>query len=259
MKIISLNIWGGRAGKEKLLGFFQKHAGDVDVFCLQEVWSAPYNIPEGTPVGGRNIKQEEIMTYAFQEIGGVLADYQSIFHPAFLDDYGLALYIKKDWVVVESGDVFVYKNRGYIPEGDPGDHARNVQYATLEREGTSITIMNFHGLWTTKPEGKGKQDIPERLEQSDNIVSFTQELKTPFVLIGDFNLLPTTESIQKLEDAGMKNLIREYGVTSTRTVYYDKEERFADYAFVSPELTVQEFAVLPDEVSDHSPLFVAVE
>jgi len=37
MKIISLNTWGGRAGKENLLDFFRKHK-NIDIFCLQEVW-----------------------------------------------------------------------------------------------------------------------------------------------------------------------------------------------------------------------------
>lgn len=42
MKLISLNTWGGRAGKEELLAFFERYQ-DIDIFCLQEIWSAPYN------------------------------------------------------------------------------------------------------------------------------------------------------------------------------------------------------------------------
>lgn len=40
MKVISLNTWAGFGGKEKLLAFFEAHK-DVDIFCLQEVWSGP--------------------------------------------------------------------------------------------------------------------------------------------------------------------------------------------------------------------------
>ena len=36
MKIISLNIWGGRVHKP-LLDFLKNHT-EVDVFCLQEVY-----------------------------------------------------------------------------------------------------------------------------------------------------------------------------------------------------------------------------
>jgi len=35
-----------------------------------------------------------------------------------------------------------------------------------------------------------------------------------------------------------------------------KSEKFADYVFVSPEVTVKDFMVLQDQVSDHLPLWV---
>lgn len=54
----------------------------------------------------------------------------------------------------------------------------------------------------------------------------------------------------------MNNLVKEYKVTSTRTSYYPKQEKFADYIFTSPDVAVKSFAVLQDEVSDHSPLLV---
>lgn len=72
--------------------------------------------------------------------------------------------------------------------------------------------------------------------------------------MGDFNLLPESESLKKFEEFGLRNLIKEYGITSTRSSLYQKEEKYADYAFVSKDIEVQEFAVLPDEVSDHLPL-----
>lgn len=56
------------------------------------------------------------------------------------------------------------------------------------------------------------------------------------------------------EDAGMRNLIKEYGVTSTRTSHYTKDEKFADYAFITQGIKVKDFKVLPDEFSDHTPL-----
>ncbi len=38
MNLLSLNVWGARAGLNELLGFFKEHQ-DVDIFCLQEVWN----------------------------------------------------------------------------------------------------------------------------------------------------------------------------------------------------------------------------
>ena len=163
--------------------------------------------------------------------------------------------IKKDLDVISEGDVFVYKDRGYIPEGDVGFHARNVQFATIATKNGNRSILNFHGLWN----GGDKGDSEDRLLQSDRIIQFMKTLSNPYVMFGDFNLLPDTQSIKKLEDFGLHNLIKENGVTSTRTSFYTKAEKFADYAFTSKEIIIKDFKVLTDEVSDHSPLYLEFE
>lgn len=253
MKIISLNIWGGRAGKKQLLDFFAKHK-DIDVFCLQEVWAAPYEHLDGHLAGGLNINHEVIMVYGLQEISTLLDTHVAYFKPHHLDHYGLLMMVKKDLHVVEEGDVFVYKERGHIPEGDVGNHARNLQYVTIQTESGIRTIMNFHGLWN----GMGKGDSDDRLLQSDRVIHFLKTKSHPLVLCGDFNLLPTTKSLKKFEDFGLRNLIAEYGIASTRTSFYKKPEKFADYAFVSPKVILKSFQVLPDEVSDHAALELVI-
>lgn len=118
-----------------------------------------------------------------------------------------------------------------------------------------MTIINFHGLWN----GKGKTDNEDRILQSRNIVDFIGGLKGEVVLCGDFNLLPDTESIKIFEDAGLRNLIKEYGITSTRTSHYTKPGKYADYVFVSRGVRVKDFKVLPEEVSDHSALLLEMD
>ncbi len=59
-----------------------------------------------------------------------------------------------------------------------------------------------------------------------------------------------------IEDLPTRNLIKEYSVQSTRSSYYKKELRFADYMFVSPEVNITDFKVLPDEVSDHLAMYL---
>jgi endonuclease/exonuclease/phosphatase family metal-dependent hydrolase len=54
----------------------------------------------------------------------------------------------------------------------------------------------------------------------------------------------------------MVNLVREHNVQSTRTSFYTKPDKFADYVFVTPDISVRNFKVLPDEVSDHAALYV---
>ena len=235
------------------MNFFKQHAPTTDVFCLQEVWSAPHEHLDGAMAGGIPINHDDVMSYGLQEISETLADFEPLFHPHFGDNYGLMMLVKKKWLIRSSGEVFVYLYKGHYPsETDVGNHARNIQYVTLENRETPLTIINFHGLWN----GKGKTDSEERLEQSEKIINFTRTLDHPVVLCGDFNLKPETESLQKFEKAGLRNLIKEYGITSTRTSHYTKPEKFADYVFTSPEIKVGHFQVLSDEVSDHAPLLV---
>lgn len=253
MKIITLNIWGGLAGREELLSFFEKHKSDTDIFCLQEVWTAPYTHIEGQVVGGRNLEHDKLMIDGLDAISGVLTNHNPYFRPHHGDDYGLLMFVKKDLKVEEEGELFVHKHKGYIPEGDVGLHARNIQFVKTSYEGKPLCVINFHGLWN----GMGKDDSEDRLEQSRKISSFIKDLSGGVILGGDFNLNPNTESMKILEDAGLRNLVKDYGVTSTRTPLYDKSGKFADY-IMTRDVEVKDFQVLPDVVSDHSPLYVKV-
>ena len=245
MKIIFLNTWGGRV-EQPLLEFF-KNNQDVDVFCLQEVWS--------NALQEKMDNQKEIPNL-FQELGSVLNSHEGFFAPADKDgDYGLALFFKKSLALSSKGNIMIHDKEDYYPDIGVTTPPRNLQYVHLEKDNKKISIINFHGLWT----GQGKDDTEDRLKQSENIITFLKTLENPFVLGGDFNLNPNTQSLSLLEDFGLKNLIREYRITSTRTSFYAYENKFADYVLTSPDIKVQDFKVLPEEVSDHSPLCVTID
>lgn len=247
MKLISLNTWGGRVG-QPFLDFIRQHS-DVDIFCLQEVWNGGHHMMNKSAAG---VTMSNVIPELYSEVGAILSDHVGFFSSMLYDFYGLALFVKKTVPVVASGELFVYKEKGYISEQDIANHARCIQYVTLETAQGLRTVINFHGLWN----GGGKGDHDDRLLQSDNIIAFVKNLSHPYVIVGDFNLLPETESLKKLEQFGLRNLIKEYGITSTRTSLYKKEHRFADYALVSEGITATNFKVLPDEVSDHSPMYL---
>ncbi len=149
----------------------------------------------------------------------------------------------------------MYKEKGYLSKENTGFHAKNIQYIKFNIQGRDFTIINFHGLWT----GKGKDDTEDRINQSQNIIDFIKTLNGEVVLCGDFNLNPDTESIKMFEEFGLKNLIRENNITSTRTSYYSKENKFADYTFVSKGIEVKSFEIMPDEVSDHSAMKIIIK
>jgi endonuclease/exonuclease/phosphatase family metal-dependent hydrolase len=254
MKLITLNTWGGRAGREGLLAFFNAHK-DVDIFCLQEIWAAHYKDMQGKLAGGKVLKNDEIMTHGRQEISTLLSDHSAYFRPHLLDDYGLMMLVDKKVPIVEEGETFVYRHKGYIPEGDAGNHARNIQYVTVKVKNRLVTIINFHGLWN----GKGKTDTEDRIQQSNKILDFIKKCSGDVILCGDFNLLPETESLRLFEKSGLRDLIKEYKIRSTRTSFYTKPEKHADYIFVTKNIKVTDFKVLPDEVSDHLALSLDFE
>lgn len=245
MKLISLNTWGGRAGKEKILDFFRKYK-DTDVFCLQEVWNGGHD---------QAAQWGDVVPYLLSDVSEMLRDHVAFFRPHWQDWYGLAILISRNLGVREEGDVFVFRRRADVFDGEVVNHARNIQYVEIETKKGPLTVINFHGLWN----GGEKTDTDERLLQSDNIVKFLKRIPHSHILCGDFNLLPQTKSLGKLENLGMRNLVKEFGITSTRSSYYAKPERFADYTLASNDIKVNEFKILPDEVSDHLAMYLNFE
>ena len=227
----------------------------MDIFCLQEIWSSHNAKYEGKNAGGQEIKAEDVMVHGMQEISGLLSGHAKYFRPHHEDNYGLMSLVKNDIDVLEEGEVFVYKERGFVSEEDIGNHARNILYIIYALNGRKVTVINLHGLWN----GKGKDDSEDRIKQSENILAFTKKIEGEYIICGDFNLLPDTKSINMFENAGLRNLIREHKILSTRTSFYAKSVRHADYIFVSPGVKVKDFKVLSDEVSDHSPLYLEFE
>jgi endonuclease/exonuclease/phosphatase family metal-dependent hydrolase len=244
MKIITLNTWGGRIHKP-LLDFVKEHK-NTDVFCFQEV----YNKAEG-----EEANYVEDAHDLHNDLNTILEGHNDFFAPHLKDWYGLSMFVNKEIGVRDSGEEFVYKFKGYIPEGESGRHARNIQYITTDYKGRPLTIINFHGLWN----GQGKTDTEDRIKQSKNIANFVKKIEGEAILCGDFNLLPDTESIEIIENSGLRNLIKENNIKSTRTSHYKKEGGFADYMFVSKGVEVKDFKVMSEEVSDHSPLYIEVE
>ncbi len=256
MKVVSLNTWGGRGGVDALLEFVARHRED-DVLCFQEVWSGGEEMLG--QIGG-GVQLLGVETHLLERIQSVLPEHVPYFRPLYRDFYGLLMMVHRDHEVLREEEFYIYREKGFVSETDIGDHARVLQAVHIGGS-TPHVVIHLHGLWQrVAPDvvavTDGKQDNPDRIRQSERIAEYLRALTEPYVLVGDFNLLPDSLSIRILEDAGAKNLIRTHGITSTRTRFYTKPGRFADYAFTGPGVCLDSFAVLSDEVSDHAPLYL---
>ncbi len=248
MKLITLNLWGGTVF-EPLMDFIQSHSKDVDVFSFQEMLYG--NEPDFTPIdkGRINLFSEivsrlpEFVPYKYVSA----SDYFQ--HEPISFGAGQTIFVRKSIIVKDTGGFYCFKETPVLAmEG--GKLTGNFQWIELEVAGMSIFIGNLHGVWL---EGSGKVDSPERFEQSQKIKDFMNSKTGKKIICGDFNLNPDGKSIEMLE-VGMKNLVKEYGITSTRSKFYPKESKFADYILISPDIQVKDFQVLQDAVSDHLPL-----
>ncbi|MBI3626691.1 endonuclease/exonuclease/phosphatase family protein [Candidatus Uhrbacteria bacterium] len=254
MKLISLNTWGGKLFEE-LIQFIRDQSKDTDIFCFQEI----FNTSSAQTFFSSEDNDLDSRVNLFHEITSALPNFKGFYAPAYSGlihglkpdfdiSYGLATFIKQKIKIKEAGDVFVFKTRGEAMDPE-SVKPRNLQHITVETGNQKCTLLNFHGLWFGG--GLGKGDFPERLTQSQNIKKFLDKTKGPKILCGDFNLWPETESLKMLETDGMTNLNKTHHITCTRSSHYKKEIKFADYMLVSPEIKVNSFQVLPEEVSDH--------
>jgi endonuclease/exonuclease/phosphatase family metal-dependent hydrolase len=255
MKLLTLNTWGGKM-HAPLMKFVEKMSKDVDIFCFQEVFSTTTDLEFGSSGEKMNL---------YQDISKILTSHRSHLSPKSKGydykgyigkdvDFGNAIFIKKDIPVLSHEELFDLIS-------DAGTDWREkaiakAQCVTIEIGRKPLTICNFHGMWI---KGTHKKDTPERLSQSWHLREALDKISGEKIICGDFNLLPDGESIKILE-RDMRNLIREYGITSTRSsLYATSPVMYADYALTTPGIKVNDFKILSDEVSDHLALLLDVE
>lgn len=242
MKLIVLNIWGGKVF-EPLVNFFKKHARDTDIFCLQEVFNNPPPIKSKV----QHDKKQDI----YKDLEKILVGFSGYMAPSQEGEESLCLFVKKDFTINKIADRYVYRWKNAMEGNDPSTYGINVQYAKFSKGVKDYTICNLHGHWT--PNFKG--DNPARFEQFKNIKKLLDGFDGAKILCGDFNVASDAKSMKILETS-MKNLVKEYKITTTRSHLYTKEHKLSDYILVSPEIRVKKFEVIQDVVSDHLPLML---
>lgn len=259
MRILSLNAWGGLLA-DRLLPWLA--AVDADVVCLQEIVRTPKVDAETLEYrDGDHILQQR--PNLFDEIAAMLPDHAGWFCPAsrgdlFLGDtayaseFGLATFVRRRYPIVGQALDFVHGE--FSPDGW-GEHprARNAHCVRIfdVDAGRTLTVAHMHGL----RDLAGKMDTPQRRAQAERLAALIGRIRRPaepLVVCGDFNILPGSETFGVLAGLGLSDLVTDRGFTDTRTSFYPKEVRYADYLLVSSEVEVAAFDVLAEpEVSDH--------
>lgn len=249
MQIISLNILGG-AIFEPLREFLVKESAKTDFFCFQEVYDSASD----------QLLEASAKSNIFSELQTMLPDFDGYFETTEANFFGyvgvssgLAIFAKKNIEILSHGQILVAWH-----EGEP---QTNMQYVRFGSGKSQYTLAHVHGvIWPGS-----KIDSPDRLMQSVNIDAFLEKETDRKILCGDFNLMPNTESMALIEEIGMRDLIKDYKIETTRSKLdnqkYGPDDRqsFADYIFVSQEVKVLNFEVPNVTVSDHLPLKLIFE
>ena len=261
MRIIFLNVWGGEQ-LHSLLNFFQSHRQDTDVFCLQEVFHTADESDYKTGPRGKRLH-----TNLFEHIDSILDNYNGLFAGGeegydyrgavdYHQEFGLAAFVH------ENIDVTLTDDEPITDIETKYGYRRNLQYIEIRGTHGPMLLVHLHGIQVHHD----KSDTPERIKQSNTVIDFLDEYKQKrndlkIVLGGDFNLNPDTEALHMFEEYGLRNMIDQYDIETTRTYLYDRFEAspYADYCFVSDNITVRNFEVPEVAVSDHRPLVLDID
>lgn len=241
MKILQLNIWGGRLGKQ-IIELLERE--QADVVCFQEA----VNIPGGE---GFLIKGIEEITEQAGYPNLVFNAQHSFKLMRRTASFGLAILSKLP--LIETHEFFTrleHQDDFDILEDDY--NIRSLQMIAVEEGERRVHILNHHGHHV--PDHKHGNE--ETLRQCQMIVDYIDTLSGPVVLCGDFNLAPNSESLQLINQK-LINHAKERGALTTRTILTKKTE-VCDYIFTSPNLTVTDFQILDDIASDHMALTVTI-
>jgi endonuclease/exonuclease/phosphatase family metal-dependent hydrolase len=266
LRIVSLNAWAGRIYPE-LLDYLLDV--DPDVLCLQEVLRS-----RETHVDWLTYRDHDV---EFRQRGNLFDDIRTAFpgHDAYfcpsmrgelLDgdkpvwaEFGLATLVRRSYSVI--GQAMDFVHGAFSPDGwglHPRSRNAHVMRIFNFEDSTAMTIANIHGLRGTD----GKHDNAERHSQAQSFLDLIKRVWRPgekLVVCGDFNVLPGSMTFDVLGSIGLIDLVTTRGIADTRTSYYRKQERYADYVLVTANVDVIRFeAVDSPEISDHRPLLLDI-
>lgn len=258
MKLISLNTWGGKI-YEPLMHFIKIHSADTDIFCFQEIYDSKSDIKQYKDIRTNLLSEliETLLNFRFFysiEISGFDTSPEPVnFHLTM----GKAMFIKNNIQVNSTNDILLFGDRSEkLLKGDFSNLAVTLQSIDFIIQGKRFTVVNIHG--TAFPGTK--LDTKLRLEHSQRLREFLNSKQGAKIVVGDFNLLPNTQSVKILED-DLRNLIKEFVIEKTRShlsPYAGRPDfqKFADYTFVSDDVSVENFTVPDTDISDHLPMIL---
>jgi endonuclease/exonuclease/phosphatase family metal-dependent hydrolase len=239
LRLVQLNVWGGRLERQ-LLPFFE--AEQPDIICLQEAISFEAE-DSGFFATVENI--QKVCQLPFVAMAPVFTfDYQN-------KDAHFGNCIISRYPIQKSEVLFTHlSHKKEFQFGRDSTNVRNFVHVVTEIEGKAVNFLTHHGYHV--PDHKN--GTTETLAQMQQLGSYIEELSGPVILTGDFNLAPHSESLEVINRL-LTNLPVKHHLRTTRNSLTHKTE-VCDYIFVNDAITVKNFLVSEEIVSDHKALLL---
>lgn len=247
IKFLQLNLLEGGIYWENITALIKRE--NPDILCLQEVFNGDAKQPPHFQ--------------SIRRLTSLLPHYSHYYSPELYEiwpqgqtDQGNAIFSR--FPIEQEKTVFlhgVYKRLIRPPqENDFSHYPKNMQRVVIPINGKQLHVFNLHGIW-----GKEGDDSPERSRMGNIIVKEIKE-KEYAVLMGDFNLKPSTQVVADIEKH-MVNVFKNDFTTSFNMKHKTNPgyaTAVVDMFFASPEVEVISKSSPEDDVSDHCPFIVTI-
>lgn len=243
MKLVQLNVWMGRLTRQ-IMPLIERE--QPDIITAQEIFDIEGSVP--LPDRTFTLTQEILATGLFpyhyfsatmtMQIGGRTAD------------FGNAIFSK--YPIVDAETVF---NHGAFVEGVTADtyqpNTRNAQFVTLDIGGVKTLLVNHHAYWEANP--LGSQTSADCLGVIADKLRETQG--KPIIFAGDLNLVSEAPAM-RVFDGMLEDLTATHHIVSTLSPLGKVKDVACDHILVNDKVSVADFRVLEDIVSDHAALIL---
>lgn len=268
LRLLQLNIFQGK-NLDKIIDFVTKNK--VDILHFQEVTTGKMSKGGKAKYPDENTdrifspNEKFIGINCIGEIKKSLGfEVENVVATSYTNDpassIGNATFFNGNVKLVKSETIWL-KDFFSIPE-DFSDIAvlpRAALICKFEGNSKEFYTVNAHLAW-----GKNSSDEPYKIEQAEKLYDRLKEVKTPFILSGDFNVTPETQTASMFDDLA-RNLDKENGITNTLNpdVHATKtlfpKGLAVDYVFASKDINVKSFELITEDLSDHYGLLLEFE
>ncbi|MEO5627299.1 MAG: endonuclease/exonuclease/phosphatase family protein [Candidatus Saccharimonadales bacterium] len=248
MKLITINTWQGRL--QRNLDAFIKDE-QADLICMQELCSAE----ELTNNAAAWTQFATLQT--LQRSSSLEYNYFSPTNSYDLmgEEVGFGNGILSRQPMSDVKTIFTCGEYHKVTAANFVSNVRNAQIVQILVGKDLVWVVNYHAHWEPNPKG-----TEASLARMKKFATALQNLSGPLIVVGDFNVTATSDSLRYLKEAlSIRSLTEESGIQSTMSNALTPWEVACDHILVNDQIEVKSFSVDNRLVSDHKALIMEFE